>query len=82
MTYGRQEKYYAQGRVSAAALAQVCDRLEKRAEALRLIEEVCAHHGTLALSVKLPSLNDDPRSVALMERIKLSQPPLLVTSAR
>jgi tetratricopeptide (TPR) repeat protein len=80
--YGRQEKYYAQGRVSAAELAQVCDRLGKRAEALRLIEEACAHHDTLALVVKLPSLSDDPRYVALMERIRLSQPPLFVPSAR
>jgi tetratricopeptide (TPR) repeat protein len=80
--YGRQEKYYAKGRASAVDLAQVCDRLGKRAEALRLIEEACAHHDTLALVVKLPSLSDDPRYVALMERIRLSQPPLFVPSAR
>jgi tetratricopeptide (TPR) repeat protein len=70
--YDKQEKYYADGRVTAEDLAQTCDRLGKKEEALRLIEEACARHDTEALAVKLPLLKDDPQYKALMSRVGLS----------
>jgi tetratricopeptide (TPR) repeat protein len=70
--YEKQRKYYADGRVSAEDLAQTCDRLGKKAEALRLIEEACARHDTLVLGDKMPSLKDDPQYKALMSRVRLS----------
>jgi tetratricopeptide (TPR) repeat protein len=70
--YEKQKKYYPDGRVSAADFAETCDRLGKRAEALRLIQEACARHDTLALVAKLPSLKNDPQYKALMSRFRLS----------
>jgi tetratricopeptide (TPR) repeat protein len=73
--YKKQELYYAAGKVSAVDLAQTCDRMGKKAEALRLIEEACARHDTLGLAVSLPSLKDDPQYKALMKRLNLAPPP-------
>jgi tetratricopeptide (TPR) repeat protein len=70
--YEKQEKYYAEGSVSAADLAQTCDRLGKKAEALRLIKEACARHDFLALAAKLPSLKDDPEYKTLMSGVRPS----------
>jgi tetratricopeptide (TPR) repeat protein len=70
--YGKQKKYYAEGRVSAADLAETCDRQGKKAEALRLIEEAYARHDNLALVAKLPSLKDDPQYKALVTRVRQS----------
>jgi tetratricopeptide (TPR) repeat protein len=70
--YDKQEKYYADGRVTAEDLAQTCDRLGKKEEALRLIEEACTRHDTEALAVKLPSLKDDPQYKSLMNRVRFS----------
>jgi tetratricopeptide (TPR) repeat protein len=70
--YEKQEQYYGVGRVSAEDLAQTCDRLGKRAEALRLFQEACAHHDTLALGDRFPMLKDDPEYKALMSRVRQS----------
>jgi tetratricopeptide (TPR) repeat protein len=72
--YEKQEKYYADGRVSPADLAETCGRLGKKGEALRRIEEACARHDTLALAVKLPLLKDDPQYKALMSRVHQFSP--------
>jgi tetratricopeptide (TPR) repeat protein len=72
--YEKQEKYYAEGKVDAEDLAQTCDRLGKKEEALRLIGEACARHDTLALAVKLPLLKDDSQYKALMKRFRQSGP--------
>jgi tetratricopeptide (TPR) repeat protein len=70
--YEKQKMYYADGRVSAADLAQTSEKLGKKEETLRLIEEACAHHDTLALAERMPLLKNDARYIALMSRFGLS----------
>ena len=77
--YAKQKEYYLAGKFSGALLASTCDRMGKKQEELKLVEEAVSNHDLNGLTAHFPLLKDEPEYQALLKTIhfpQAGQPPI------